>query len=71
MSKIGDYGAATCSEMLLHQGCDHFKAFGSRSFEFPTPEDVPAPSKTIELINKIILRNFWAKSGRAHSRKRL
>jgi hypothetical protein len=33
MSKIGDYGAATCSEMLLHllegQGCDHFKTFGS------------------------------------------
>jgi hypothetical protein len=30
MSKVGDYGAATCSEMLLHlleqQGCDHFKA---------------------------------------------
>jgi hypothetical protein len=32
---------------------------------------VPAPSKTVELINKIILRNFWAKSGRAHSRKKL
>jgi hypothetical protein len=66
MRKIGDYGAATCSEMLMHlleqQGCDHFKAFGSQSFEFPTPEDVPAPSKTIDLINKIILRNFWAKS---------
>jgi hypothetical protein len=29
MSKVGDYGAATCSEMLLHllerQGCDHSK----------------------------------------------
>jgi hypothetical protein len=66
MSKIGDYEAATCSEMLLHlleqQGCDHFKAFESRSFEFPTPEDVPVPSKTVDLINKIILRNFWAKS---------
>jgi uncharacterized phage infection (PIP) family protein YhgE len=35
MSKIGDYGAATCSEMLLHlleqQGCNHFRAFGSRA----------------------------------------
>jgi hypothetical protein len=75
MSKIGDYGAATCYEMLLHlleqQGCDHFKAFGIRNFEFPTPKDVLAPSKTVDLINKIILRNFWAKSGRAHSRKRL
>jgi hypothetical protein len=67
MSKIGDYGAATCSKMLLHllecQGCDHFKAFGSRGFAFPLPDEVPAPSKTVELINKIILRNFWAKSG--------
>jgi hypothetical protein len=74
MSKIGDYGAATCSEMLLYllerQGCDHFKAFGSRSFVFPSPDDVPAPRKTIELINKIILHNFWAKSGRAHARKK-
>jgi hypothetical protein len=75
MSKIGDYGAATCSEMLLHllerQGCDHFKAFGSRSFEFPSPDETPAPSKTVELINKIVLRNFWAKSGRAGARKKV
>jgi hypothetical protein len=75
MSKVGDYGAATCSKMLLHlleqQGCDHFKGFGSRSFEFPTPEDVPAPSKAVDLIRKIILRNFLAKSGRAHSRKKV
>jgi hypothetical protein len=67
MSKVGDYGAATCSEMLLHlleqQGYEHFKAFGSQSFEFPSSEDVPAPSKTVDLITKIILRNFWAKSG--------
>jgi hypothetical protein len=74
MSKIGDYGAATCSEMFLYllkqRGCDHFRAFGSRSFVFPSPDDVPAPSKTVELINKIILCNFWAKSGRAHARKK-
>jgi hypothetical protein len=74
MSKIGDYGAATCSEMLLHllkrQGCDHFKAFGSRGFSFRSPDEMPAPSKMVELINKIILRNFWAKSGRAHARKK-
>jgi hypothetical protein len=74
MSKIGDYGVATCSEMLLYllerQGCDHIKAFGSRSFEFPSPDEVPAPSKTVELINKIVLRNFWAKSGWAHARKK-
>jgi hypothetical protein len=67
MSKIGDYDAATCSEMLLYllerQGCDHFKAFGSRIFVFPSPDEVPAPRNTVELINKIILRNFWAKSG--------
>jgi hypothetical protein len=46
MSKVGNYGAATCSEMLLHlleqQGCENFKAFRSRSFEFPSSEDVPA-----------------------------
>jgi hypothetical protein len=74
MSKNGDYGAATCSEMLLHllerQGCDHFNAFRSRSFEFPSPDETPAPSKTVELINKIVLRNFWAKIGRAHTRKK-
>jgi hypothetical protein len=75
MSKIGDYGVATCSEMLLNllerQGCDHFKAFGSRGFAFPSPDDAPAPRKTVELINKIILRSFWAKSGRAHARKKV
>jgi hypothetical protein len=62
MSKIGDYGAATCSEMLLHlleqQGCDHFRAFGSRGFVFPSPNNVPTPIKIVELINKIILCNF-------------
>jgi hypothetical protein len=75
MSKIGDYGAATCSEMLINllerQGCDHFKAFGNRGFAFPSPDDVPAPRKMVDLINKIILRNFWAKSGRAHARKKV
>jgi hypothetical protein len=67
MSKIRDYGAETCSETLLHllerQGCDHFKAFGSRGFAFPSPDEMPAPSKTVELINKIILRNFGLKVG--------
>jgi hypothetical protein len=75
MIKVGDYGAATCSEMLLHlleqQGCEHFKAFGSRNFEFTSSEDVPAPSKTIDLITKIILCNFCARSGREHSRKKV
>jgi hypothetical protein len=51
MSKVGDYGAATYSEMLLHlleqQGCEHFKAFRSRSFEFPSSEDVPARAKLL------------------------
>jgi hypothetical protein len=31
---------------------------------------VPDPSKIVDLITKIILHNFWAKSGRAHSRKK-
>jgi hypothetical protein len=61
--------------MLLHlleqQGCEHFKAFGRRNFEFPSSEDVPAPSKIVDWITKIILRNFWAKSGREHSRKKV
>jgi hypothetical protein len=73
--KVGDYGAATCSQMLLHlleqQGCEHFRTFGSRSFEFPTSEEMPAPSKTVNQITKIILCNFWAKSGREHARKKL
>jgi hypothetical protein len=67
-------GAATCSQTLLHlleqQGCDHFKAFGSRNFEFPSSEDVPAPRKIVDQIMKIILRNFWAKSGWEHARKK-
>jgi hypothetical protein len=74
MSKVGDYGAATCSETLLHlleqQGCEHFRTFGSRSFEFPTAEEMPAPSKIVDQITKIILRNFWTWSGREHTRKK-
>jgi hypothetical protein len=74
MSKVGDYWAATCSQTLMHlleqQGCEHFKAFGSRNFEFPSSEDVSAPSKTVDQITKIILRNFWAKSGQEHARKK-
>jgi hypothetical protein len=67
ISKVGDYGAAMCSQMILHlleeQGCEHFKTFGSRNFEFPSSEDMPTVSKTVDLITKIILHNFWAKSG--------
>jgi hypothetical protein len=74
MRKVGDYGAATCSETLLHlleqQGCEHFRAFGSRSFEFPTAEEMPAPSKTDDQITMIILCNFWARSGRGHAQKK-
>jgi hypothetical protein len=74
MSNVGDYGAATCSQTLLHlleqQGCEHLKAFGSRNFEFPSSEDVPTPRNTVDQITKIILRNFWAKSGREHARKK-
>jgi hypothetical protein len=47
--------------LLERQDCDHFKAFGSRGFVFPSPDEVPAPIKTVELINKIILRNFGLK----------
>jgi hypothetical protein len=74
MRKVEDYGAATCSQTLLHlleqQGCEHFKAFGSRNFESPSSEDVPAPRKTVDQITKLILRNFWAKSGREHAWKK-
>jgi hypothetical protein len=73
MSKVGDYGAVTCSQTILHlleqQGCQHFKTFGSRNFEFPSSEDISTTSKTVDLITKIILRNFWAKSGREYARK--
>jgi hypothetical protein len=75
MSKVGDYGAATCSQTLLHlleqQGCKHFKAFGSRNFEFPSSKDVSVPRKTVDPITEIILHNFWAKSGREHARKKV
>jgi hypothetical protein len=74
ISKDGDYGAATCSETILQlleqQGCEHFKAFGTRGFKFPSLDEMPAPSKTAELITKIILRNFWVKTGREHARKK-
>jgi hypothetical protein len=75
MRKVRDYGAATFFEMLLHlleqQGCKHFKAFGSRNFEFPSSEDVPASSNIVDLTTKIILRNFWAKRGREQSREKV
>jgi hypothetical protein len=49
MSKVGDYGATTCSVAILHlleqQGYEHFKTFGARGFEFPSSEDMPAPTK--------------------------
>jgi hypothetical protein len=48
MFKVGDYGAAMCAEATFHllkrQGCEHFKTFGARGFEFPSSEDMPAPS---------------------------
>jgi hypothetical protein len=75
ISKVGDYGVATCSQTLLHlleqQGCEHFRTFGSHNFDFPTSEEMLALSKTVDQITKIILRNFWAKSGREHARKKV
>jgi ribosomal protein S16 len=74
ISKVGDYGAATYSQtirqLLEQQGCEHFKAFGARGFEFPSPDEMPAPSKIVELITKIILHNFWVMIGREHARKK-
>jgi hypothetical protein len=75
ISKVGDYGAATCSQTMLHlfeqQGCEHFKTFGSRAFKFPSFEDMPAVSKTIDSITKIVLRNFWVKIGGEYARKKV
>jgi uncharacterized phage infection (PIP) family protein YhgE len=49
ISKVGDYGAATCSQamfqLLEQQGCEHCKAFGARSFEFSSPDEMPARAK--------------------------
>jgi hypothetical protein len=63
MSNIGDYGAATCSEMLLYllerQGCDHFKAFGSRGFVFPSPDEVPSFAPMLNAFFLLIVL-FWA-----------
>jgi hypothetical protein len=46
MLKIGDYGAVTSSEAIFHLlevcGCEHFKGFGTRGFEFLSSEDLPA-----------------------------
>jgi hypothetical protein len=74
ISKVGDYGAVMCSQTILQlleqQGCKHFKAFGACGFEFPSPDEMPAPSKTAKLITNIILRNFWVKIGREHARKK-
>jgi hypothetical protein len=75
ISKVGDYGVATCSQMMLHlleqQGCEHFKTFGSQTFKFPSSEDMPTVSKTVDSVTKIILLNFWAKSGREYARKKV
>jgi hypothetical protein len=74
ISKVGDYGAATCSQTIFHlleqQGCEHFKTFGARGFEFPSFEDMPAPSKIVDLIRKIVLCNFWVKSDREYAWKK-
>jgi hypothetical protein len=74
MSKVGDYGVATCSEaifqLLERQDCEHFKTFGSRGFEFPYLEDMPSPSKIVDLITKIDLRKFWMKSSREYAQKK-
>jgi hypothetical protein len=75
MSKVGDYGAATSTEaipqLLEARGCKHFKAFGTHGFEFPSSGEMPTPSKTIDTITKILLRKFWAESGREHARKKV
>jgi hypothetical protein len=74
MSKISDYGAVMSTEAIFHlleaRSCEHFKAFGTRVFEFPSSEELPAPSKIVDTITKIMLRNFWAKSCHEHARKK-
>jgi hypothetical protein len=74
MSKVGDYGAATSSEAIFQlleaRGCDHFKVFGTRGFEFPSSGEMPTPSKIVDTITKIVLRKFWAESGREHTWKK-
>jgi hypothetical protein len=75
MPKIGDYGAATSSEAIFHlleeRGCEHFKAFGTRGFVFPSSDALPAPSKNVDTITTIVLCNFWVKSGHEHAQKKL
>jgi hypothetical protein len=62
MSNIGDYGVVTSSEAIFHlleeRGCEHFKAFGTHGFEFPSSDTLPAASKIVDTITKIVLRNF-------------
>jgi hypothetical protein len=75
ISKVGDYGVTMCSQTIFHlleqECCKHFKTCGARGFEFPSSEDMPTPSKTADLITKIVLCNFWVKSGRAYARKKV
>jgi hypothetical protein len=56
ISKVGDYGAATCSQaifqLLEQQGCEHFKAFGARSFEFSSPDEMPTRAKRLSLSRR-------------------
>jgi hypothetical protein len=56
--------------VLEARGCDHFKAFGTRGFDFPSFEEMSAPSKTVDTFTKIVLRKFWAESGREHAWKK-
>jgi hypothetical protein len=74
MSKVGDYGAITSSEAIFQLlevcGCDHFKVFGTRGFEFPSLGEMPATNKTVDTITKIILRKFCSESDREHTRKK-
>lgn len=74
LSKVGDYGAATSVETLLHlmecEGCDHFKKLGSRSYEFLTHSDIPSPSQNVGVVSKIFFKEYWMKSGREGARKK-
>jgi hypothetical protein len=51
MSKVGDYGAATSTKAIIQlletHSCDHFKAFGTRGFEFPSSVEMPAPVRAL------------------------
>lgn len=73
MSKVGDYGAVVSTrsllQMLEYEGCEHFKRLGSHGYKFPTYSDIPTPSRNVDAMSKLFVKEFWIKSGHEGAHK--